>query len=277
MRIILLLLLMLSDLVVWKSATALSSKQQRYHPQSKRKTAFPNSIPVQQSDVESFLRQTGQISPAKAAIGVPSSCTCRHGFPQAFAMDPIHAGRANSGLLKLTCPYLVRAVDNLEDEGMISLFNERLKENNSLQRATDDAHAVHAASRKELLDSKEMDAVRLKLGERGTTAFLEAGVAAASAGSTDVKCLHAWLADSLFRGDTASPMGEAVAKELLDRGVDLTGVLTCNAACDPRSGTTPEPPVPRNKQRLKRGKEIARRERRKTEDDNDTAPSGNDQ
>jgi hypothetical protein len=264
-RIMLLLLLFLSDL--WKSAVALSSK----HPQSMKKTAFPNSIPALQSDVESFIRQTGQISPAKAAIGVPSSCACRHGFPQAFAMDPIHSGRVNSGLLKLTCPLLVRAVDSLEDEGMISVFNERLKANNSFQEATDDAHTVHAASRKELLNDEEVDAVRLKLGECGTTAFLEAGVAGASAGSTDVKCLHAWLADSLFRGET--PMGKAVAKELVDRGVDMTGILTCNVACDPRSSTTSEPPVPRNKQRLKRGKAIARRKRRKTEDD--TAPSGN--
>jgi hypothetical protein len=277
-RVSLLLLLLLSDL--WKSAVALSSEQK--YPQSKRKTAFPNSIPAQQSDVESCLRQTGQVAPAKAAIGVPSSCACRHGFPQAFAMDPIHsgrdnsAGRVNSGLLKLTCPHLVRAVDSLEDEGMISIFNERLKENNSFQEATDDAHAVHAASRKELLNDNEVEAVRLKLGERGTTAFLEAGVASASPGSTDVKCLHAWLADSLFRGETESPMGKAVAKELVDRGVDLTGTLTCNVACDPKCGTTPEPPIPRNKQRLKKGKERARLKRRKTEGLDNTAPSDND-
>jgi hypothetical protein len=277
----LLLLLLLSDLL-WKSAVgALSvSSKQHQHPQSKRKTAFPNSVPAQPSDVESFIRQTGQIAPAKAAIGVPSSCACRHGFPQAFAMDPIHSGRINSGLLKLTCPLLVRAVDSLEDEGMISLFNQRLEENNNnsnnyIQQATDEAHAVHAASRQELLNGRDVDAVRVKLGERGTTAFLEAGVAGASAGSTDVKCLHAWLADSLFRGET--PMGKAVTKELVDRGVDLTGILTCNVACDPRSGTTPEPPVPRNKQRLKTGKTIARRKRRKTEEDlDDTAPSGNE-
>jgi hypothetical protein len=191
-RIILLplLVLLLSDLL-WKSsavcvvaALSVSSKQHKY-PQSKRKTIFTNSVPAQPSDVESFIRQTGQIAAAKAAIGVPSSCACRHGFPQAFAMDPIHSGRVNSGLLKLTCPLLVRAVDSLEDEGMISLFNQQLQDNNNnnnnnsnyvQQASTDEAHAVHAASRQELLNDKEVDAVRLKLGERGTTAFLEAGV-----------------------------------------------------------------------------------------------------
>lgn len=229
---------------------------------SQRQTIFPNSQPVQQSDLDSLIRQTGQPNPASAAIGVPSTCRCRHGFPQAFAMDPLPktSGRVNSGLLKLTCPHLVRAVDSLEDEGLLHEMNHRLAESQELQLAAADAHNIHASVRRNLLDAADVVRVQSKLGERGAGAFLEAGVAGSSAGSTDAKCLHAWLADFLFR---ESQFGNAVVEMLQDRGVEISGTKECRGACDPTSGTLPTPPVPRNKQRLKTNKEKARMRRRK--------------
>ena len=126
-----------------------------------------------------------------------------------------------------------------------------------------------------------------KLGERGAEAFLSSGVAGASAGSTDdVKCLHAWLGDYLFRGlpaeegegddaaddndiPTSISMGHAVVQLLKERGVDISGTESCKPLCDPSSNAAPLPPRPRNKQRLKTGKEIARRKRRRKEDDDE--------
>jgi len=235
-----------------------------------RETLFPNSNPVDQSDLDCLVRQTGQPNPASAAIGIPSTCLCRHGFPQAFAMDPLPkaTGRMNSGLLKLTCPLLVRAIDTLEDEGFMEDLNKKLADSNQLQDSAIAAHNAHASVRQELLDRADVDVIRNRLGDRGTDAFLKSGVAGASAGAiADAKCLHAWLADYMFRGtiedDDRHEMGEAILNMLNDRGIDISGIETCSDSCDPNSRTVPTPPVPRNKQRLKADKEKARIRRKK--------------
>uniref|UniRef100_A0A7S4MAG0 Uncharacterized protein n=1 Tax=Odontella aurita TaxID=265563 RepID=A0A7S4MAG0_9STRA len=259
--------------------------------QSARPTGFPNSVPVLPADLDVLVRQTGQAAPTRAAIGLPSTCRCRHGFPQAFALDPLPAGsgRANSGLLKLTCPHLVNAVDDLEDDGGIVTFNERLavcppdgvgdEERRRLRNSAAEAHTVHASMRRDMLSSNDdLEALCSKLGERGAEAFLGSGVAGAAEGTFgsddgvagDVKCLHAWLADYLFRGleGDSALLGSAVGAELEMRGIDLNGTAACNAACDPcfKGSNVPPPPKPRNKQRLRTGKEIARRRRRREEE-----------
>ena len=205
-------------------------------------------------------------------------------------MDPIPSGgrRINSGLVKLSCPHLVRAVDELEDEGGIGMMNDMVGKSYELQQSMTLTHEFHAKIRREMVhdgvDNENgravEDILRQKLGERGAEAFLSSGVAGASAGSTeDVKCLHAWLGDYLFRGpasagtedgcssdvDASVAMGCAVAQALIDRGVDVSGTDVCQSLCDPSSNSQPLPPRPRNKQRLKTGKEIARRKRRTEE------------
>lgn len=305
---------------------------------SRRPTVFPNSVGVGEENIKVLVRQTGQTKPSEAAIGIPKTCSCRHGFPQVFAMDPLphpDGKRMNSGLLKLTCPLLVRAVDDMEDEGFLQRWNAELlgwadhevdevnptedemeiqrtshKEKSmnasDWQQAVHEGHQVHAAARARLLQSPDdFRTIQTKLGDRGAQAFFNAGVAGATCLSSppslllaspctdsvtstagrvekyqDLKCLHAWLGDYLFRGPTASPVGAKVAKELSVRGVDITGTPHCWAQCsknhmDNREGTsmsdqgnksnmpTISPPKPRNKQRLKTGKEVARRRRKK--------------
>ena len=264
------------------------------------RAAFPGSQPTTEHDKSVLRRQTGQTAPAEAAIGVPSTCSCCHGFPRAFAMDPFPANgrRINSGLVKLSCPHLVRAVDELEDEGGICSMNDIVKDSEELRRSMVLTHELHAKVRRDMLEDVDAkmngddddddeqavgamsDILRQKLGERGAEAFLSSGVAGSSAGSTDdVKCLHAWLGDYLFRGatedckdDTANvptsiAMGRAVAQTLKERGVDISGTESCRSLCDPSSNAAPLPPRPRNKQRLKTGKEIERRKRRRKEDE----------
>jgi len=188
-------------------------------------------------------------------------------------MDPLPAStggrRLNSGLVKLTCPLLVHAVDALEDEGGIDEFNERLRTDAAWQNSALLAHKLHEEVRNTLLSDEDVDAIRDKLGNKGTDAFMSAGVAGSSAGSiVDAKCLHAWLADCTFREHDDDPghaplLGRAVAESLKMRGVDATGTEECFVLCDPCSNEAPSPPRPRNKQRLKTGKETARRRRRR--------------
>jgi hypothetical protein len=240
---------------------------------SRRTTVFPNSVSVTSLDLATLIRQTGQINPSKAAIGVPAHCLCQHGFPQAFALDPLHAGRMNSGLVKLTCPLLVKAVDALEDEGLMEtlliLQDNRVGDDKSLLlQDRKVAHRLHAQVRTKLLHSTELDTIRQRLGDKGTQAFLEAGVAGSSPDSSDIKCLHAWLAHHLFISPPPTKIGSLILNELETRAVNVTGTPQCRGYCDPTcSSALANPPKPRNKQRLRTRKETVRRKRRRKHDE----------
>ena len=245
---------------------------------------FPGSIPLSDAKVEVMAvmqKQTGQKSASEAVVGVPSCCLCRHGFPQAVSMNPVTARgetfRLNSGLLKLTCPNLVRACDDLEDEGaMKHHFNLKLAEDPAWREAAATAHNVHSRNRILLLRDEDREVVRARLGDAGLRAFCEAGVAGSSSKTMlyDVKCLHAYLADYLFRGTVSYDVerGESVVPlsiggEVLTileaRGLDVSGTSECYRNCDPSAEGGTTPPVPRNKSRLRSKKQAQARFRRK--------------
>ena len=258
-RVVLLFLIAASEFS--SSCYALSSSTQR-------RTFFPNSRPVTKDDLKSMERQTGQKSPCEAAIGVPSTCSCRHGFPQVFAMNPMPTtGRMNSGLVKLTCPLLVNALDALEDKGHIQNLSAELENRPNWQEQVKNTHVKHADVRKELVTDAQREVLRNKLGDRASSSFMESGVAGSTPDSLDVKCLHAWFGDFLFcsreEQQQSSPFGREIRNLLIESGTDITGTLTCHAKCDPTSISVASPPNPRNKQRLKTRKEIARRKRKK--------------
>lgn len=276
----------------------------RKHPQ------FPGSVPVNSTDIQTLLYQTKQENPANAVLGKPSTCLCRHGFTQAFSLDPIpfSQNRLNSGLLKLTCPLLVQRIDSLEDDGFMEQINSKLKEEaltlhldkrsvSLLADFVDHAHKIHSASREALLftspDSFDStgcspyQAIEKKLGNQGAQYFMEAGVAGAnpSSGKLDVKCLHAWMADYLFRAVTDDlfafsesddsnsgvskdhPIGELIKDALLNSGVDITGTDNCHQVCSGLNSVSKSEngsvsvPTPRNKQRKRRIRATERKRR----------------
>lgn len=246
---------------------------------SGRKLTFPNAVAVSDKDIQTFVRQTGQVAPSRAALGVPSCSQCQHGFAQVFALDPLPTdNRMNSGLLKLTCPILVRAIDDLEDQGMISAFNQQLAADETWQHELLSAHEIHATARQNMLSKADLPLLQARLGSTGSDAFLRAGVAGTSPESKDIKCLHAWLADYLFRCTTtinnrinekksneeSVSIGASIVENL--GGTDiLKGTDDCHSRCDPSSAVVVEPPQARNKQRLKSKRESERRKRRKHE------------
>ena len=53
---------------------------------------------------------------------------CKHGFPQAFVQSAVNQTTVNSGMLRLSCPHLVKEIDILEKNGGITMiiYNFRL-------------------------------------------------------------------------------------------------------------------------------------------------------
>jgi hypothetical protein len=263
------LLLLLLLLAVYQShehrAIALSSSFTKAP-----KLFFPNAVPVTSQDTAVLQKQTGQVAPSLAAIGIPATCKCQHGYPQVFLMNPIFDKRMNSGLVKLTCPLLVMAIDELEDEGYISKFTEWVQQEEYVQTSVQESHRTHATVRKQLILSDDnnnsttaLQSLTDKLGENGAQAFLNSGIAGASIDKPDVKCLHAWLGDYLYRS-TDNVLGGEVAHMLeQERGIPMCGTADCHKFCNPTSTVLVEPPKARNKQRLKTKKERTRRKRNK--------------
>ena len=82
-------------------------------------------------------RQLGHKSSSILGCGM----RCKHGFPQAFAFDPLtrapwmvngaelpRKSKLESGLFRLSCPMLVRAIDEWEGEGAVRAINDELRE-----------------------------------------------------------------------------------------------------------------------------------------------------
>eukprot|EP00804_Cyclotella_cryptica_P016704 CCRYP_002008-RA/>CCRYP_002008-RA protein AED:0.02 eAED:0.02 QI:531/1/1/1/0/0/2/690/323 len=277
---------------------------------TRKRPQFPGAVPVNSTDIQTLLHQTKQENPANAVLGKPSTCQCRHGFPQAFSLDPVpfSQNRLISGLLKLTCPLLVQRIDTLEDDGFMEQINLKLEEEalttqhekrsgSLLADFINHSHKIHSSSRKALLlsstdsfgstDLSPYQIVEQKLGKRGAQYFMDAGVAGAnpSTGKPDVKCLHAWMADYLFRTPTDEviacserdvsksgvtndhPMGELIKDALLNRGVDITGTDNCYQICSGLTSISTSQngsvsvPTPRNKQLKRRIRATERRRR----------------
>ena len=257
------------------------SRTPRRHP------CFPGALPVNSADIQTLIRQTNQENPANAVLGKPATCRCAHGFPQAFSLDPTSQNRLNSGLLKLTCPLLVNSIDSLEDDGFIDEINSMLRNESDITSDTEsslrltasvnEAHAIHAKSRLDLLSKDAIERLETKLGKQGKDYFMKAGVAGTnpSAENSDIKCLHAWMADSLFRSSTINhhPIGQLIEYALLKRGISTKGTDNCHVVCSganssvtSQDGSVVYVPIPRNKQRKKTVKETGRRRRIKHKD-----------
>lgn len=166
---------------------------------------------------------------------------CKHGHPQALAYDPMQRPRQSenhkkripldSSLFRLSCPLLVKAVDEWEAEGAVAQLAQEVREDAAQAAALAAANLGHGAARREVVGDRagalHDEAASLGVGhviER----ILESGVAGCSPkawenqAKLDVKCLHAHLADHLCRS-RSNGIGERVLTGLEARKCDARG------------------------------------------------------
>lgn len=200
-------------------------------------------------------RQLGHNVSSVAGCGA----RCKHGFPQAFAYDPMERAplilngkvsgrqsRIESGLFRLSCPLLVKAIDEWEREGAVVAINGELRA--SAEAATDDpskptlaqmlqaAHEEHAAARAELIGDRlpRLLADAAADGaeqERIVSMVLTSGIAGQTRTKLDIKCVHAQLADHLCRSES-NGVAEMLLRRLEARGTAVRGDDVCRAQCD---------------------------------------------
>lgn len=110
----------------------------------------------------------------------------------------------------LSCPYLVKEVSRLEDQGLISTLTLRLKSDEKFRKELEKAHLAYAEKRRSLLGAKD-----IKILEENNPGILKVLTLSGVGGIRDkmgIKCLHTHLADFLAGG--LNPVGKFVWKEL---------------------------------------------------------------
>lgn len=156
---------------------------------------------------------------------------CKYGFPQAYTLRPVNVRTSSvfSGNLRLTCPHLVKAIDEWEDDGGIEQVNEDMKNNAELRSSFSAVNQFWNEVKLEMMSPTDHDIVKQRLGD-GYRHFVESGIIGISKDKEhDVKCLHAVVADYILRNRTSNTseginrIGEHVMEKLTQRGVNITG------------------------------------------------------
>lgn len=138
-------------------------------------------------DVAVVSLQLGR--PARGVVGIGARCAC--GNPTVVVTSPrLDDGTPFPTLYYLTHPAATVAMSNLEADGVMTEFNERLKAEPDLRASYARAHDEYLADRAPLGAVPEIE-----------------GVSAGGMPSR-VKCLHALAAHSLAAGPGVNPIGD---------------------------------------------------------------------
>jgi hypothetical protein len=143
--------------------------------------------------------------------------------------------KLQGNLFRLSCPLLVKAIDDWEAEGAVKSFNARIAKSPQMASELDNANIQNAQIRSLLLTSDAVKPYVDKGQTRQVGAVLESGIAGISRiNKGDIKCLHAQVADHLCREQEGSgnSMGETVLQGLRDRGEETDGSDLCKQQCD---------------------------------------------
>lgn len=148
-------------------------------------------------DRELIARQMGRAPRGNYTI----ACRCVHGHPQVLRVPSVVEEKPFPTLYWLTCPFLCRAVSELEGQGWVGRLEQRLSAEVELRTALDRAHVEYVAARRRLLTAKE----ERELAERGQLRELDARGIGGIADRTRLKCLHLHVAHALV---DRNPIGD---------------------------------------------------------------------
>lgn len=160
--------------------------------------------PVSLADERAIAWQLGR--EPRALLGVERRCP--YGYPQVVRVHPLMDGNPFPTLFWLSCPFLVRAVSELEARGEIDRLEREVAKDPDLAAALRDAHRAYALERASHLSEDE----RERLAASGILRSLTERGIGGIADFTRIKCLHLHIAHALAR---ENPIGALVLASLL--------------------------------------------------------------
>jgi hypothetical protein len=141
-----------------------------------------------------------QVFGAIDGIFAVESSRCKYSYPQAFIRFPVGT-RISSGMLRLSCPLLVKAIDEWEADGGIEYLNLQVSKNESLRNNFNETNLAWKNIRINSVNKNEIETIRKAFGDEGCENILNCGIIGVSQNKTDdIKCIHAHVADYLLRG-----------------------------------------------------------------------------
>jgi hypothetical protein len=113
-------------------------------------------------------RQFQSITPLLSTTG-----KCRYGFPQVTVNPPVNIENkmAFSGMIRLTCPHLVKEIDSLERDGGVTKFNEEIAPTTHAIEDFLEAHQVWNDIRLEAMSIEEVEYIHQRFGEKAENFF----------------------------------------------------------------------------------------------------------
>ena len=186
-------------------------------------THFPLAAYPTREDTQ-VIEQRQIMRTATSLFGVENS-RCKHGFPQAYVQYPVGGG-ISSGMIRLSCPHLVKAVDEMESDGALNDFDAKLAdeaEGLSLRISFNDTNLAWRSIRKSAVTMEDREYMDEKLGIEGTKFLMDSGIIGCTIGKLQVKCLHAHIGDHLMRG--TNEIGKEALAKLETRGMLVLSTL----------------------------------------------------
>lgn len=110
----------------------------------------------------------------------------------------------------LSCPFLVKRVSKLEDQGLVKKLTKRTKSNFQFKEKLEKAHLQYANKRFSLLTCKQIKKIK-KISDDILDVIKNSGVGGIR-DKKGIKCLHTHLADYLI--NKQNPVGEIVHNKL---------------------------------------------------------------
>eukprot|EP00596_Hydrurales_sp_CCMP1899_P000823 CAMPEP_0119034520 /NCGR_PEP_ID=MMETSP1177-20130426/1503_1 /TAXON_ID=2985 /ORGANISM="Ochromonas sp, Strain CCMP1899" /LENGTH=309 /DNA_ID=CAMNT_0006991999 /DNA_START=160 /DNA_END=1089 /DNA_ORIENTATION=+ len=193
---------------------------------------FPSAIYPENTDQQVIEQR--QIN--RSAIGLfgVEKARCKHGFPQAYVQYPVGNG-ISSGMVRLSCPHLVKAVDEYERQGALDEFDALVadydsKQGEMLRSSFGTVNEAWRDIKMAAVTPGDLVMMNKKLGQDGANSLMNSGIIGCTFGKLQVKCLHAHIGDHMIRGDNL--IGEVALEKLTERGVDVKGCGDCWQQCD---------------------------------------------
>ena len=178
-------------------------------------------------------RQIGRSVPGLFAV---ANVRCRFGFSQAYVSYPVNSNNGiSSGMIRLSCPHLVKEIDRIEGEGAIIALDATLalspssSSSASLRSNFEETNAAWKTIRNAAVTEKDRDVIVQMLGLEGSNNLMNSGIIGCT-NTLQSKCLHAHTADYLLRG--VNKLGESTLQMLTDQGIDSNGCNDCWQQCD---------------------------------------------
>ena len=136
---------------------------------------FPNgNVPTNHQMKCIEERQHGNIIKRPIAV---STGVCKYGFPQVLVQHPVdgNSNTTQSGMLRLTCPHLVREIDALEGSGGVKHFNTDVAVLEEVAENFGQVNRDWRQIRDAYMTDEERMIIRQKLGSRADH-FLNSGI-----------------------------------------------------------------------------------------------------